>query len=137
MLDDLINRGKIKKVSISEEMYLKEFSVGMKDLNTAVETFEFGNYKWATIQAYYAIFHGVRAMLFKAGYREESHAALKKAFDEIYVKTDRIDAIVLETLRRGMNLREMADYKDKYSKSGAENLLKNVEISMKKLKDLL
>ncbi|MBN4063045.1 MAG: hypothetical protein COA82_10790 [Alkaliphilus sp.] len=58
MLDDLVKRGKIKRANISEEMYLKEFNVGVKDLNTAVETFELGNYKWATIQSYYAIFHG-------------------------------------------------------------------------------
>ena len=37
------------------------------------------NYKWAIIQAYYSIFHGTRALLFKAGYREESHFALKIA----------------------------------------------------------
>lgn len=58
-------------------MIIKELEVGKKDLLAAISSFKLGNYKWATIQAYYSIFHGVRALIFKAGYREESHIALK------------------------------------------------------------
>lgn len=76
-LDDYIKKGKIKTAKISYEMIHKELDVGKKDLLASKSSYEMENYKWATIQAYYSIFHGVRALLFKAGYREESHMAQK------------------------------------------------------------
>ncbi len=92
-------------------MILKELNVGRNDFKTAEKSIMDKNYKGATIQAYYAIFHAVRALLFKAGYREESHFALKVAF--------RMLKDVFNTLERGMNLREMADYKETFSENGA------------------
>lgn len=129
-IDELIQKGKLKKGSYSDEMCKKEYIVAKKDLEFAKSSFEIENYKWATIQAYYAIFHGVRALLYKSGYREESHAALKIAFKELYIKPEILSQDVYNTLERGMNLREMADYKENYSQSGASNLIEMVVKSL-------
>ncbi|NLB74689.1 MAG: hypothetical protein GX795_11810, partial [Firmicutes bacterium] len=51
-----IGRGKLTKAAISEEMIAKEFNIGVKDLTSAQQSFDLGNYKWATIQAYYGIY---------------------------------------------------------------------------------
>lgn len=56
-IDILLQKGKLKRVTISEEMYIKEYSISEKDLESAKKSFEDGNYKWATIQAYYAVHH--------------------------------------------------------------------------------
>ena len=90
IIEDLISKGRIKRCKFSEEMYQKEFRVGEKDLESAKDSFEMENYKWATIQGYYAIFHVVRALVYKDGYREESHTALKHLFKELYIKTDKL-----------------------------------------------
>jgi uncharacterized protein (UPF0332 family) len=137
IIDDLMAKGKIKDVSISEEMVKKEFDVGKKDLDSALVSFEYKNYKWATIQAYYAIFHAMRAMLYKCGYREESHIALKLAIKELYIRNKKIPYFVYDTLDRGMELREMADYKENYSQRGAENLIVLVKKSIAEIEKVI
>jgi uncharacterized protein (UPF0332 family) len=125
-IDELIAKGKLKKAIISKEMYVKEFGISGKDLETSKKSFEDENYKWATIQAYYSIFHAVKALVYRAGYREESHSALKTAFKELYIDSGILPSSIYNTLERGMDLREMADYKETYSKNATENLIKSV-----------
>lgn len=132
-VDELISKGKLKRAVISKEMYEKEFNISGKDLSAAKKSFDDENYKWATIQAYYAIFHAIRAMIYMAGIREESHAALKSAFKELYVDTGIASAKVYSTFERGMDLREMADYKETYSKSGAEALISDVKKAIEEI----
>ena len=136
-LEEMIKKGRIKKAEISEEMIQKEFSIAGRDLDSAQKSIEDGNYKWATVQAYYAIFHAIRALLYKAGYREESHAALKVALKEIYIMPGLLPEHVYQVLERGMDLREMADYKDSFSKNGAEILYTGVAESLKYVKEIL
>lgn len=137
IVEDLISKGKIKRTTFSEEMYQKELRVGAKDLESAKDSFENENYKWATIQAYYGIFHAVRALVYKDGYREESHTALKHLFRELYIKTNKLPMSVYNSFENGMNLREMADYKETYSKQGAENVIIAVVASLKEIKKLI
>lgn len=125
-IDDLLKNNKLKRGTFSEDMCKKEFNVAKKDLESAKVSYETENYKWATIQAYYAIFHGVRSLIYKAGYREESHAALKAAFKEIYIDNNILSQDVYNTLERGMNLREIADYKENYSQNSASKLIEMV-----------
>ncbi len=132
-----IGRGKLTKAAISEEMIAKEFNIGVKDLTSAQQSFDLGNYKWATIQAYYGIYHAVRSLIFKSGYREESHFALKVAFKELYIDTNVLDFDVYRTLQRGMDLREMADYKETFSENSARILMRNVGLSLDKIRDFL
>ena len=126
LIDELVKKGKLKKGVYSLEMCQKEYTIAQKDLDSAKKSYEDCNYKWATIQAYYAIFHAIRALVFKAGYREESHVALKIAFKELYVKTEQVSRDVYATLEKGMNLREMADYKESYSQNGSSRLIELV-----------
>ena len=118
-------------------MYIKEFEIGKKDLDSAIKSFEDSNFKWATIQAYYSIFHAARAMLYKAGYREESHSALKMAFKELYLLTSKLPDNVFDALERGMELREMADYKENYSQKGAENLIIAVKRALEEIEKIV
>jgi len=60
--------------------------LGVKDLASAQQTFDIGNYKWATYPG--LLWDSI--MLFvpsssNQGYREESHFALKVAFKELYI----------------------------------------------------
>ena len=130
LIDDLIRKGRLKPVTFATDMCAKEYEVGKRDLVSAEKSFTDGNYKWATIQAYFAIFHAVRSLVYKAGYREESHTALKLAFKGLYIGTGKLSQAVFDALERGMDLREMADYKENFSQSGAEHLIKAVKQSL-------
>jgi len=137
IIEDLLKKNRLKKGNYSAEMYQKEFRVGERDLETAQKSLHDGNYKWAVIQAYYAIFHAARALLFKSGYREESHSALKITFKTLYIETGILSNDTYNALERGMSLREMADYKETYSQSGAENLIKSVVAALKEIESEL
>lgn len=137
VIDDLINKGKLKSFQLSEEMIKKELEVGKKDFASALASFEASNYKWATIQAYYAIFHAARSLLYKNGYREESHTALKLAIKELYINNGRLPYSVYDSFERGMELREMADYKENYSQKGAENLISAVGTAITEIERIL
>ena len=85
-LDDYLKSNRLKRSSMSVEMIRKELRVGMDDMVEAEHGLERAAYKWATIQAYYAVFHAMRALLYLAGLREESHFALKVAIRERWFK---------------------------------------------------
>lgn len=137
IIDELEHKNRLKKGKYSDEMYQKEFGVGQRDLESAKRSFEDNNFKWAIIQAYYSIFHAARALLFKAGYREESHSALKLAFKALYIETGILSQSTYNALERGMNLREMADYKESYSQAGAENLIRSVIAALDEIEKVL
>jgi len=135
--EDFIKKGKLKKIQFSGDMVEKEFKIGKEDLEDAKFSFREGKYKWATIQSYYALYHMIRSLVFKAGYREESHVALKIAFEELYIKTGMVGKYIYNTFERGMILRENADYKGTFSQESAEALLKNVEKSVSDIEKII
>ncbi len=63
----------------------KELRIAKEDLQDAKETLARERFKWATCQAYYAIFHASRALLYKKKYREKSHIQLAFALKAFYV----------------------------------------------------
>ena len=122
-VDDYLKSNRLKRASMAAEMICKELRVGMEDMAEAEHGLERGAYKWATIQAYYAVFHAMRALLYLAGFREESHLALKGAIRELYFDQGKISEEAFRALERGMELREMADYKATFSEETARWLV--------------
>jgi len=86
-----LNERKIVKMNASKEVIYKEFENAMYDLARSKESLTKGDFKWASIQAYYSMFHCIKALIFKKGYREKSHYCLLVAFKELYVKTGEMD----------------------------------------------
>lgn len=105
-----------------------ELETAEEDLTETKDTFSQARYKWATIQAYYSMFHAARALLFAKGYREKkSHICLKHAIQALYVDENLLDQKYMKQFDVTMLLRETADYKRGFSKEGAETALKNAE----------
>lgn len=136
----------LKKKSIVKQPYTEaligdELNAAIRDLKRAKRTFdEFLDdldYKWATIQAYYSMFHAARALLFKKGYREKSHYCLKIAMQALYADEGIINQSLVDDFDTTMLLRETADYKSDFSKEGAESALENAEEFLRVAKQLL
>jgi uncharacterized protein (UPF0332 family) len=125
--DDCLKRGRIRRFPGGTELAGQELDQAGEDLSTARGSRAAGNHKWATIQAYYAMFHTARALLYRAGYRERSHYCLQAAVREIYVSSRRLEARFLESLQLAKMLRENADYYGRFSADGAERLLGEAE----------
>lgn len=82
---ECVEKGKIKEYSRGREISAKELLEAKADYKSASESMAVLNYKWATGQSYYAMFHTARALLYHKNYRETSHYCLILAVKELYV----------------------------------------------------
>ncbi|NTW28166.1 MAG: HEPN domain-containing protein [Coriobacteriia bacterium] len=114
-----------------------EIGSARNDLRWAEASFESGNPKWATIQAYYGIFHAARALLFSQGYREKSHFCLKAAIQALFVDEGVLAQEYLDDFDTTMLLRETADYRSDFSRDGAESAVEAARRFLGKAEELL
>jgi len=134
-LRNLLKERRIIRSKTSSLMVAKELSGSRSDLVTARASHKAGDYKWATVQAYYSVFHAARALLYNKGFRERSHRGLLKALAELYPRNALSD--MLEAFEESMNLREAADYGLVYSEQGAEGALEDAHAFLQRSKVIL
>lgn len=108
--DECVERGKIIKIPVDPELVAKEFREAEADLLAAERSLAEHQEKWAIIQGYYSLFHSLRALVFREGYREKSHRCLKYAVEALLVDEGILRPDVLEHFSFAMDLREGADY---------------------------
>lgn len=78
-----------------------------------------------------------RALLYSKKYREKSHIYLAFAIKHFFVNEGLLSEEYYDNLIQSMNLRELADYKRKYSQKGAERGIKIAEESIQIVKNIL
>ena len=118
---------KIVPFARGKSLVKKELSVAISDLSDAKAGYENERYKWSTIQAYYAMFHAARALIYSQGYREKSHYCLAIALRSLFVDEGTMDAKLVRDFLNAMNLREAADYEAEFSQSGAKAVISSAE----------
>ena len=121
--ENCLKKNKIRKFSPGKSLTGKEITTAESDIKEAKESLTREKYKWATIQAYYSMFHSARALLYNKNYREKSHYCLIIALKALYVETGELPIRLVEGLQRGKNLREDADYYNEWSKAGSEEMI--------------
>lgn len=117
--EECLERGRIVAIAPDPALVEKELREAAADLVSAERSLENGDDKWATVQAYYAIFHALRAPVLRLGYREKSHTCLRFAVEALPVDTGRMPSSVLTDLQQVMRAREGADYGAVYSSASA------------------
>jgi len=122
-----LRRKDIVPFSAAPSLVPKELGQADYDLQAAKKSCDGGEFKWATIQAYYAMFHAARALLYTKGYREKSHYCLSVAFLELYVDAGKLPLFSVKDFDRAMLLREGADYKGDFSEAGAREVISSAE----------
>jgi uncharacterized protein (UPF0332 family) len=122
-----IKESRLVKIKPSKEMIQKEVESAEYDLERARNSLDEGDFKWASVQSYYSMFHAAKALVLKRGYREKSHFCLVIALRELYVKEDRLNSEMIENLELCMSLRHEADYGLTYHQESAETALKYAE----------
>jgi len=110
-----------------KELVNKELSIAQRDLSDAKTGFDNQRYKWPTIQAYYAMFHAARALIYSRGYREKSHYCLAVAVRTLFVDEGLMKAQSVRDFLNAMNLREAADYEAEFSQSGAKAVIASAD----------
>jgi uncharacterized protein (UPF0332 family) len=122
-----LESGKIVSFPKGKELVGKELAVARSDLADAKAGFENQRYKWSTIQAYYAMFHAARALIYSRGYREKSHYCLAVALRALFVEEGQMEAKFVRDFLNAMNLREAADYEAEFSMDGAKAAIASAE----------
>lgn len=135
--DSCLKRGKLKPFSRGSTLASKELNTAIFDLERAKKTYKEGDFKWATIQLYYSMFHSARALLYAKNLREHSHFCLIAAIKELYVKTKQLPIHLLEGIQEAKDLREDADYYSRWSEQGCEKLLKLAKEFLDKTKSII
>ena len=125
--EQCLENKKIVSFARGKNLVKKELSVAKSDLSDAKAGYENGRYKWSTIQAYYAMFHAVRALVYSRGYREKSHYCLAVALEALFVYEGKMDAQSVRDFLNAMNLREAADYEAEFSQVGAKAVIASAE----------
>ena len=134
---ECLEKGRLKKFPPAAGLAPAELEQSAADLSAAKQSLAQGSYKWASIQAYYAMFHAARALVYKAGMRERSHHCLQYAIRELYVKTKQLDFRLVESLQLAKVLRENADYYGRFSPDSAGKLVKDAEEFLAAAKELI
>ena len=123
------NRGKM--------LIKKELEAAESDLNEASDRLKNRKYKYATITAYYSMFHTSRALIYSKGYREKSHYYLLVALQSLFVDKGLIDEELARDFHTAMVLREDADYHGEFSKEGAASSIESATKLIQKAKIVL
>lgn len=134
--DQCLKRGKIKPFSRGKGLAPKEVEAAEADLKRARKTFADGDYKWSTIQLYYSMFHSARALLYFQNLSEKSHFCLAEAIRTLYVEPKLIPVTLLEALQKAKNLREEADYYNRWSEAGCLKLLSAADEFLSKTREI-
>ena len=121
--DDCLKKGKIVRFPAAKKLASRELGVAREDLNTSQQSLKQKSYKWATVQAYYAMFHAARTLLYHQGYREKSHYCLILAMKAFYVSKGVLEMRLVESLQMAKALREGADYENTFDAESAKALV--------------
>ena len=125
------------KIKATKEMIDKEITSAEYDFLRSKESIQDEDYKWASVQAYYSMFHAAKALVLKKGYREKNHYCLIVAIRELYVKDDIMNGELADTLELCMHLRHDADYGLIYDKESAETAIRYAQQFLSVAKKLL
>lgn len=134
---ECLKNRKIISFPRAKDLIKKEMATAEEDLVEAKDRFQNSRFKYATINAYYAIFHAARALLYSRGYRERSHHCLSIALEALFVESGLMETHFIRIFRNNMVLRESADYGDSFSRESASLSILNAEEFVKMAVTLL
>lgn len=133
----LLEERKLIKISPDRKLVIKEIKGAEYDLDRAQESLEKKDFKWATVQAYYSMFHSARALLYNEGYREKSHTALRIALKELFEASGKLSKEALRNFGDAMDLREEADYGLEFSEFNSVEVVDDAKKFLDTIKQVL
>ncbi|MDH4272965.1 MAG: HEPN domain-containing protein [Candidatus Aminicenantes bacterium] len=124
---ECLEKRKIIPFPRARKFALKELTAAGEDLAEARDRFGHRRYKYATINAYYAVFHAARALVYSKGFRERCHYCLAVALEALFVDPDLLSGRYVRMFHNTMASREEADYSGTFSKEGASLGIRDAE----------
>jgi len=107
---DCIKQGLLRKLVPSLEKARKGLKKARIFLAQAKRAFDVQAYDSCLLTCYQAVFLSAKAVLFKDGYREKSHACVARYIEEKYAKQGKIELKWIDLLDRYRDLRHDDEY---------------------------
>ena len=136
---DCLDRGLIRRIPPSEDNAVRSIKKADKWLKDSVTTLKSKSYDSSVLASYMAMFHSARAILFRDGFREKSHACIARYLEEVYVKTGKLEKKWIELLDHHREVRHNDQYSlDFFStKEDAVHALESAEKFCSRMKGLI
>lgn len=132
-----IAKKRIISFSKGKQLIKKELADAKADLDEAEDRFKNKRFKYATITAYYSMFHCARGFIYSKGYREKSHYYLIVALGALFIDRGLLDKALLESFHDAMVLREDADYHGNFTEAGAASNIESAKLFLAKAREVL
>jgi uncharacterized protein (UPF0332 family) len=107
---DCVEKGLLRKIPSSEEKALQSIRKAEKWQEEAKRTLRSKALDSSVLASYMVMFHSARAILFKDGYREKSHACVARYLEEKYVKEGNLEKKWVELLDHHREVRHEEQY---------------------------
>lgn len=131
-LENSFKDGHLSRITPDRELAGKELAEGGYDLEGAQKAFEEKDFKWATVKAYYSMFHNAKAILFILGIKERAHFAVGLVLEDLAMR-GKVESKYADYYKAGISLRERADYHYAYSEESARELLEMADEFAKRM----
>ena len=134
-IEKYIDKGYLRRIKPAEDLVAKEFKEAEYDLSKAKKAIDDEDPKWATIKAYYTMFHSAKAVLFRIGLQEKAHFVIGEVLEELS-KDGKLESSFVDDFRVAISARTEADYHYEYSEKSAKELVEMAEEFIKRMKVL-
>ncbi|MEW5955968.1 MAG: HEPN domain-containing protein [Candidatus Micrarchaeota archaeon] len=134
-VEKYVLEGRLRKIKPAEDLVAKEFREAAYDFSRAKKAFDEEDFKWATVKAYYSMFHAAKAVLFKIGLQEKSHYVISEVLEELS-KDGKLESSFVDDFRAAMAARMEADYHYEYSEKSAEQIIEIAKEFLARMKKL-
>ena len=135
-IKDCVEQGFLKKIAVDETLIKKELKESLYDFERAKKAMHENDCKWCIIKSYYSMFHAAKAVLFKYGYMEKRHFAIKIFLEDLN-KKGKIESKYINYFSAALSSREEADYHYNYGKDAAEHSIALAEEFLDRMKKFL
>jgi uncharacterized protein (UPF0332 family) len=135
-LVDCEHKALLKKVLSNPDITSNEISASDYDLNSAKRDYSFDDYKWATIKAYYSMYHMASAVARSRGYVIENHQCMYLFLGKL-VERGELESRFAAGFKGMIVTRKQADYNLTYSKVTADESIQVADAFHKRLKQCL
>jgi len=108
--NECIEKGLLRRTIASEEKAKRSILKSEKLLSDAKKNKDMNVLDGTVILAYMSMFHAVRSVLIRDGFREKSHVCLVRYIEEFYAKENKLDMRVINLLDRFRNIRHDDQY---------------------------
>ena len=124
---DCIKGRGLRKCPVDPEMVRRELAEAGNDLESAKQSFQKLNYKWAIIQGYYSMFHSFKSLLCSIGYNEKNHECVIIGVEELFTGKGKLPSNLVTKIKNAKYARETADYGCTYDKVAAQGIIADAE----------